>query len=138
MNDKLTLTGYVSVREFGGYALPVPIQNKLLRTYCNENDFIYRLPLNETYLPENYMYLFNTIDRVSDNSNIGMCSIHMFPKDNRKFVSLMKKISKKNLNFHFIFDNSVISSDDIGEYYLNSRLRYIDNIDLELIKDFMK
>ena len=137
MSNKLELTGYVSVRGFGGYALPVPIQNKLLRTYCNENNFIYRLPLVETCLSDNYMYLFNTIDRCLEFSNIGMCSIYMFPKDTRKFVLLMKKISKKKLKFHFIFENSVISSDEIEEYYLNSHLRYLENIDPQQIKDFI-
>ena len=103
MSDKLTLTGYVSVKEFGGYALPVPIQNKLLKTYCNDNNFIYRLPMNETCLHENFMFLFSTINMASNNSNIGMCSIHMFPKNKSKFKLLLNKVIEKGFDGqHFI------------------------------------
>ena len=125
MSDKLTLTGYVSVKNFGGYALPVPIQNKLLRIYCNENNFIYRLPMNETCLHENFMFLFSTINMAPYKSNIGMCSIHMFPKNKSKFELLLNKIMDKKLNFHFIFENSVVSSIELKDFYLNSRLRYL-------------
>ena len=138
MTDKLILTGYVSVRQFGGYALPVPIQNKLLRIYCNENDFIYKLPLNETCLQENFMFLFSTVNSASNKSNIGMCSIHMFPRNKTKFELLLKKIIDKKLNFHFIFENSVISSNEFRTFYLNSQLRYLENTDLEIFSDDRK
>jgi len=138
MSDKLTLTGYVSVKEFGGYALPVPIQNKLLKTYCNDNNFIYRLPMNETCLHENFMFLFSTINMASNNSNIGMCSIHMFPKNKSKFKLLLNKVIEKKLNFHFIFENSVISSNEFRTFYLNSQLRYLENTDLEIFSDDRK
>ena len=138
MIDKPVLTGYATVREFGGYALPVPIQNKLLRNYCKENNFIYKLPLNETCLKENYMFLFSTINRASKNTDIGMCSIHMFPQDNGKFELLLKRIIIKNLKFHFIFENSVISAQKLKEFYLTSRLRYLENINLEFIKKAVK
>jgi len=135
MSDKLTLTGYVSVKEFGGYALPVPIQNKLLKTYCNDNNFIYRLPMNETCLHENFMFLFSTINMASNNSNIGMCSIHMFPKNKSKFKLLLNKVIEKKLNFHFIFENSVVPSIELKDFYLSSRLRYLKNTNLEFSSD---
>ena len=126
MSNNLLLTGYVTVRKFGGYALPVPMKNKLLRAYAFENQFTYKLPLVETCILDNYMYLFDTIESCKNSSDIAMCSIYMFPKDANKFELLYSKISKKKLRFHFIFENSVISSDDIEEFYMNSRLRYLN------------
>lgn len=124
-NNKLDLTGYATVRKFAGYALPVPIQNLLLRRYCEEHNFNYRLPLVEIDVPNNYMHLFSTIDRCSISDNIGMCSIYMFPREVEKFISLKKKIDKKKLQFHFIFENCVVSSEELSEFYFNSRLRFL-------------
>lgn len=124
-NNRLELTGYATVRKFAGYALPVPVQNLLLRGYCDEHNFNYRLPLVEIDLPNNYMYLHSTIDRCSKSANIGMCSIYMFPRETEKFLSLKTKIDKKKLRFHFIFENCVTTSDELAEFYYNSRLRYL-------------
>tara|TARA_B000000460_G_scaffold248718_1_gene226988 strand:+ start:839 stop:1282 length:444 start_codon:yes stop_codon:yes gene_type:complete len=127
IKNNLELTGYVTVRRFGGYALPVPIQNRLLKTYCEEHNFSYTLPLCELYLPNNYMALHKTIDKCPESSNIGMCSIYMFPSEIEKFLSLKTKIDKKELLFHFIFENRVVKSDKLEEFFHDSRLRYMFN-----------
>ena len=57
MTQSNELQGYVTSRSFGGYCLPVPMQNLLLRNYCEQNNFNYKLPLVETTLANNYMYL---------------------------------------------------------------------------------
>jgi len=125
-NNSLVLTGYTTVRKFAGYALPVPIQNLLLRGYCEQHNFRYKLPLIETYLPNNYMHLHGTIDGCSNSVNVGMCSIYMFPSETEKFLLLKTKIDKKKLRFHFIFENCVVTSDELAEFYYNSRLRYLN------------
>ena len=124
-NRKRDLVGYVTVRKFAGYALPVPIQNKLLRDYCIENKFNYVLPLCELYIPNNYMSLFGTLERVSIDGNIGMASIYMFPKDTKKFHSLNTIIKEKKISFHFIFEDKNLNYNEIEEFYLYSKMRYI-------------
>ena len=124
-NKQLVLTGYATVRKFGGYAIPVPIQKRLLRDYCKEHKYIYGLPLVETYVPNNFMYLHHTIDSCSKLSNIGMCSIYMFPRETQKFNSLKARIEEKELRFHFLFENLVLEPSEIEEAYFNSRLRFL-------------
>ena len=118
------LVGYVTVRKFAGYALPVPVQNKLLRTYCSDNNYNYVLPLCELILPKNYMGLYGTIERCSYEGHIGMCSIYMFPKTTKKFNHINKLINKNKINFHFIFKDKKIDYFDLEEYYFLSRMRY--------------
>jgi sporadic carbohydrate cluster protein (TIGR04323 family) len=124
---KPNLFCYSTVREFGGYSLPVPIQNQLLKTYCEKNNFIYKLSIVESYIKDNYMYLNNLIDSVSEQANIGMCSIYMFPKEIEKFKALEASICKKELVLHFLFENCKISFNDLNSFYLNSRLRFLHN-----------
>jgi len=112
------------VRRFAGYALPVPVQNKLLRSYCLDNNFNYILPLCELSLPDNYMGLYGTIERCSYEGHIGMCSIYMFPKSTKIFNHIYESIIKKKINFHFIFEDKKIDYFELEEYYFLSRMRY--------------
>ena len=66
------------------------------------------------------MALHKTIDKCPESSNIGMCSIYMFPSKIEKFLSLKTKIDKKELLFHFIFENHVVKSDELEEFFHDS------------------
>tara|TARA_B100000900_G_C20164000_1_gene547083 strand:+ start:196 stop:582 length:387 start_codon:yes stop_codon:yes gene_type:complete len=122
--NKPFLHGYVTVRKFGGYALPVPVQNKLLRAYCNENYFKYALPLCEIYLENNYMNFFATLKNIPKKSHIGMASIFMFPEGKEKFSYALSLIKKKELQFHFIFEDKVVRYYEIEDFYLSSFLKF--------------
>jgi len=125
LNNNNELIGYVSVRKFGGYALPVPIQNKLLKSYCDDKGYIYVLPLCELYLSDNYMALNSTLKKCDHKSQIGMCSIYMLPMNKSVFEKINKIILQKNIIIHFIFENKIITHTELKEYYILSRIREI-------------
>ena len=131
MNQTNELRGYVTVRRFGGYALPVPIQNLLLRNYCAQNKLSYKLPLVETHLDDNYMYLNETIKKSTNHENIGMCSIYMFPRDKAKYKILKAEIDHKSLKFHFIFENNIVTSEDLDDCYYNASLRFLKGMNAD-------
>jgi sporadic carbohydrate cluster protein (TIGR04323 family) len=135
MTQSNELQGYVTSRSFGGYCLPVPMQNLLLRNYCEQNNFNYKLPLVETTLANNYMYLNETINKCNDFDHIGMCSIYMFPRDNAKYKLLKKEIDKRYLNFHFIFENTMIRSEELDQFYQDASLRFLNGINIEQQKN---
>tara|TARA_Y100000816_G_scaffold122065_1_gene85805 strand:+ start:42044 stop:42457 length:414 start_codon:yes stop_codon:yes gene_type:complete len=128
-------TGYVTVRSFNGYALPVPVQNKLLRNYAKDNNMIYVLPQCEMVTDGNYMMLFDTLHNIEKNSNLGMCSIHMLPKNNEKFLKIQKIIKDKELVLHFMFEETIIKSDQLHEYYIENN---INNLLQIKNKDYFK
>ena len=115
-------TGYVTVRSFNGYALPVPVQNRLLRNYAKDNNMIYVLPQCEMVTNENYMMLFDTLNSIEKNSDLGMCSIHMLPKNNKKFLKILKIIKDKELLLHFMFEETIIKSNQLYEYYIENNI----------------
>ena len=135
MNHNNELRGYVTVRRFGGYALPVPIQNLLLRNYCEQNKLSYKLPLVETHLDDNYMYLNETIKKSTKHENIGMCSIYMFPRDKAKYKILKAEIDHKSLKFHFIFENNIVTSEDLDECYYNASLRFLKGMNADQLRE---
>lgn len=120
---KSFLQGYVTVRKFGGYALPVPIQNKLLRNYCEENNFQYVLPQCEMIQENNYTYLFETLKTMNAQSNLGMCSINMIPTESKKFKFTLDKIIEKEIICHFIFENRVIAPNELKDFHSEANLR---------------
>lgn len=124
MENKKKLIGYVTVRKFAGYALPVPVQNKLLRYYCLEKGFKYVLPLCELYLTANYMNLYATLERAPFKGEIGMASVYMLPSDSEKFFNLNSIINEKKIKLHFIFEDKEVSYDNIEGFYLDSQMRY--------------
>ena len=128
-------TGYVTVRSFNGYALPVPIQNKLLRNYAKDNNMIYVLPQCEMITNGNYMMLFDTLNSIEKNSDLGMCSIHMLPKNSKKFLKILKIVKDKELLLHFMFEETKINSDLLYEYYIENN---INNLLQIKNKDYFK
>ena len=114
---KSFLQGYVTVRRFGGYALPVPMQNKLLRNYCEEKNFSYILPQCEMIQENNYTYLFHTLESMKKNGNLGMCSVNMLPNDIDKFEVAFEEIKSKNIVCHFLFEDKVVKHFDLKELH---------------------
>ena len=130
------LTGYVTVRKFRGYALPVPVQNKLLRMYASENQMIYVLPQCELVTKNNFMMLFDTLNNMKENKDLGMCSIHMLPKNFKKFKSALKIIMKKNITLHFIFEEKKINAHNLEDYYIDNNLENI--LDIKSKNEFLE
>lgn len=124
-----SLQGYVTSKSFNGYALPVPIQNKLLRYYALENDMIYVLPQCELFIENNYMALFDTLRNMSADSHLGLCSIFMFPTNNVKLKKITKIIISKNITSHFIFENKTIIPSNLLDFFYEKNI--VNNIKFE-------
>lgn len=119
------LTGFVTVRKFNEFALPVPIQNNLLRSYASEKNLLYKLPSSDIALTDNHMMLFDTIKSINPEGHLGMCSIHMFPSDIKKLSKMSKTLINKNVTLHFIFEKNCIKADHLIEFYLDNNLENI-------------
>jgi sporadic carbohydrate cluster protein (TIGR04323 family) len=136
------INGYVTVRSFGGMAIPVPIQNMILRNYCAGLKAIYHLPMNEHKYEGCFMQYFATINAVKENGHIAMCSVFMLPESKSLFEEAKQKVLEKNITIHSIFENLKVS-DEAGFENIESiiKLRAItDQIDKneENILEYLK
>lgn len=129
-----TLQGYVTVRPFNGYSLPVPIQNKLLRIHAKENELLYLLPQCELFLENNYMSLFDTLSNLKPNTNLGMCSIHMLPSLDEKFNDVINVLKSKDITLHFIFENLITDPGSIESFNTERSINKIINSNNDFIK----
>lgn len=103
------LRTYVSPRPFGPWRLPVPMQNILLRDYCEKNRKIIKLPANELNIEDNHMVLNMTLEGLEEGEGIAMCSLEMLPSNRLERDNLLLSGLNKGSEWHFIFENIVIS-----------------------------
>lgn len=126
------MTGYVTVRPFGGMSIPVPIQNMILRNYCAGFKAQYILPMNEHKFDDCYMQFFATIAAAQEGAHIILCSSSMLPQSPFLYAEAKQRILEKKLTIHFIFDNLKIDNEQSFEdlesvIKLRSMTDYIDN-----------
>jgi sporadic carbohydrate cluster protein (TIGR04323 family) len=104
-----TLKGYVTVRSFNRMAIPVPVQNMILRNYSQTMGMSYALPYGEHKYEDCYMQLFATMKAIPKSGDLGICSIFMLPINYPDLYQEFKDIVfYKKIKIHSIFEKVVI------------------------------
>jgi sporadic carbohydrate cluster protein (TIGR04323 family) len=101
--------GYVTSRPFGQYNIPVPLQSLALRDYCQRNNMLYVLPVNENIFPHSYMVLEGMIQDLTDHEGIVMCSMHMLPQRAERRRQIYEHILRQGCSLHIVLEGMVIS-----------------------------
>jgi sporadic carbohydrate cluster protein (TIGR04323 family) len=101
--------GYVTSRPFGQYSIPVPLQSLALRDYCQRNNMLYVLPVNENIFPHSYMVLEGMIRDLTDYEGIVMCSMHMLPQRADRRRQIFEHIIQQGCSLHIVLEGIVIS-----------------------------
>jgi sporadic carbohydrate cluster protein (TIGR04323 family) len=100
--------GYVSCREFGGFRIPVPVQTVVLRDYCQRNQLIYKLHVNENEFPHSYMVLDGMMNDLAGLEGILMFSMFMLPGRAERRKGIYAKIFDAGIALHLVLENFVI------------------------------
>ena len=102
--------GYVKLQSFNNIYLPPAIQNLIIKNYCEQNNFIFKLSVNEQNIKNCYMELFFILRNIKKIDGIIMNSIYMLPQDTKDFNLFCKLYSKRNIEIIFIFENQKVNS----------------------------
>jgi sporadic carbohydrate cluster protein (TIGR04323 family) len=100
--------GYVSARPFGGYNIPVPVQNAVLRDYCAHNKLLFMLPVNENIFPNSYMVMDGLIRDLRAFEGVVMCSMHMLPTRRERRQAVIMRILEQECVLHFALEATVV------------------------------
>jgi sporadic carbohydrate cluster protein (TIGR04323 family) len=104
----LRLQGYVTVRRFHEFCVPIPTQNLVLRDYCQKVGAIYVLPLGEHVYPNCYVQLNGLLDNLLQTSGIVMFSLFMLPEDFRHRLGVYETVLSQKKTMHFVFENMLL------------------------------
>lgn len=112
MADQRRLIGYVTVREFAGFRLPVPVQNLVLRNYSQTVQLSYALPQCEHKYRGSFMQLFTTLHDAAPDDHVAMCSTAMLPPAGALREEALSLVRAKRVTLHFVFDRLIVAGDD--------------------------
>ena len=104
--------GYCSPNEFGGYKIPIPLQNTLYREYVSKNNLIFMLSINELYFKDCYIQLHDLILKSTNVDGILMCSMFMMPQDKEYRTYLFNESIKNDTEIHFILENIIFKNEN--------------------------
>ena len=111
MNFKKNIyQGYVRPTEFNNIYLPPAVQNLLIKNYCEQNNAIYKLSVNELNIKNSYMELFFILKKIKKIDGLVMTSIYMLPQDKKNFSLFLKLYKKRKLTLMFIFENKKVDN----------------------------
>jgi sporadic carbohydrate cluster protein (TIGR04323 family) len=105
------LNGYIFVREFFEMSLPTSTQHLVMKKYCDDYGYFYKLADQELIMKNSFITLNSLIKKVNDGSGIIMCSLHMLPKDNTRKKFLLNMIKKK-IQVHFVFEKFILKDNN--------------------------
>ena len=100
--------GYVQLMEFNTIYLPAPIQNLIMKNFCDQNNVTFKLSVNEHYIKNCYMELFFILKKIKKIDGLIMSSIYMLPQDKKSFSHFVKLYKKRKLKLIFIFENQEV------------------------------
>jgi len=112
---------YVTSRPFGGFSIPVAVQNVFLRNYANQKDLIYMLPVNEFMFPNCFIQLEAAIGEIEDIEGLLMCSIFMLPAERGRRRRIYERVYSVDGAIHFAIEQRAIinrgDEEDIEEIF---------------------
>ena len=107
---KEVFQGYVKLTEFNNIYIPPSIQNLIIKNYCEQNNLVFKLSVNEQNIANCYMELFFILKSIKKIDGLIMNSIYMLPQDKKNFNFFINLYKKRNLKLFFIFENEKVKS----------------------------
>ena len=116
------LKGYVFSRPISKNIIPQKIQNIILRDYCVKNNYNFLISSIEYTMSKCHYVLDGLIRNMTKYDGYVAYSIFQLPENSSKRKNILKKIIKKNKEFHFVVENLIISKEN------KKNIKVIENI----------
>ena len=118
--EKITqLQTYVSSRKFGEWKLPVPMQNIVMKDYCDKNNYIFNVSMNELNISCSLTILNTILKNLKNDQGILMCSYKMLSPNTNEVVKLLRTGLENGIEWHFVFENIQIKDVSSLDEFLN-------------------
>jgi len=111
----LRFRGYCSQSNFGGFKIPIPIQNCYYREYCNVTHSIFLLSQNEL-LGSSVPIKLVAMSQSREDNGILLVSMKMLPDDFIMRLKIYKNVINSNRRLIFILEKLELEkSEDIAQ-----------------------
>ena len=99
---------YITTRKIGHYLIPPPLQIMLIRKYCQSNNILFSLPVEELIFENCFIELQGIIINNSKIDGIIMPSIFLLPNNSKKRKYYFEKFKERKIQLHFILESIII------------------------------
>lgn len=113
--NKEGFRGYCAHQPFNGLRIPVPVQNVLLRDFCNRNGMMFKLSVNELDFPGSYVQLLGLLGEIEALEGIVMASFFMLPSKAEERQKVFDTVLNAGAEMHFIIENQKLASREDAE-----------------------
>jgi sporadic carbohydrate cluster protein (TIGR04323 family) len=104
--------GYCSHQPFGGFRIPVPVQNLMLRDFAERKGLTFLLSVNEMNFRDCYIALNTLLDELPALQGMIMASLSMLPADNDARHSVFERVLAAGATIHTVLEDLTITSAD--------------------------
>jgi sporadic carbohydrate cluster protein (TIGR04323 family) len=109
--------GYIGSRAYSGLDLPQNVQNFLIRSYCQKNQFTFLLSGTEYRMPGCYMILEEIMSTIDTLEGIVLFSIFMLPESAAKRKRIYAAILNAGKSLHAALEDlSLRQESDIQRF----------------------
>ena len=110
MNNKKDYFTYTNLRKFDDFYIPGPIQNLIIRDYCQKKNLKFSLPVEEYIFEDCYIELEGILTDIKKSKGIIMCSYSIFPQSEKYVKHFCRSFFTNNRELHFILEKKVIKN----------------------------
>lgn len=104
---KKKFVSYIQNKPFGSYYIPARFQYVILRDYFKRFNKLFKLPQGEPVFSKTSIRLRTIVDSLKKLDNLILLSIYVLPENRILREEMIKKLIKKKIKTHFIFENII-------------------------------
>ena len=129
---------YITTKKINNYLIPPPMQIMLIKNYCNNNDILFSLPIEELIFKDCHIELMGIIRNLENIDEIIMTSIFLLPRS--KVEYFFNSCKKNKVQSHFIMESIIIDNNDkkINEVCDLLAINNIINDRSKVVTDYLK
>ena len=101
---------YCTHQPFGGFQIPVPVQNIVVREYARRNQLLLKLSVNELFLPGCYLGLQGLLEQLPRLEGLFMASLFVLPEDAEVRERVYAALLRESASLHLVMESVVASS----------------------------
>lgn len=90
--------------------LPVSIQNILMKDFCQKNDLMFLLGIDEFVFPDCYLRLVDISLNLTELQGIVMCSMFMLPPGFEAREAIFERLLRNNCSLALVFESQIVKT----------------------------
>ena len=132
---KKIATGYNTPNLIGPFRIPVPLQNRIFKSYCNDLELSSSVPVGEIFSEKDTPELTNLLHNANSSQIILFCSGQVFNNSSPEMQNLLMRTVSNGVQLHFILERLIIKNElELSEWLGLSKIKKLSENNHQMLK----